>query len=176
LLLNIYPNAEIYFANAPYHVATGIKIENKLYMLDQRLPILTKDRWNDYRKPKKSDKIERIDPIKKTLEKATFPQTKDKPELNTEELAKRITELLNIEKQQDDKANSLQKSIPWKKGAILYEDDEMVDYSLARWLETRISRQLIRIDQITRIEINCHEDDPMIEKDDVAFLIHFSHK
>src|SRR5690606_25490069 len=36
LLSNIYPDEEIYFAHAPGHIATGIKIENKLYMLDQR--------------------------------------------------------------------------------------------------------------------------------------------
>lgn len=169
LLLNIYPNAEIFFAKAPNHVATGINIENRLYMLDQRLPILTKDKWNDYRKPKKSDRIEKFDPIKKILQtdKRTFLQTKDKSELNTRNLAKRMTELLNIKEQQDDKTNSLQKPIriPWKNGAILYEENEMVDYSLARWLETKISRELIRINQITRIEK---------EKDDLTFLIHFS--
>lgn len=172
LLSNIYPNAEIYFASAPNHVATGINIENRLYMLDQRLPILTIDRWNDYRKPRKSDKIERFDPMKKTLRKAdkkTFLQTKDKSELNTEKLAKRMTELLNVKEQPDDKTISLQKSvpIPWKNGAILYEENEMVDYSLARYLETKISSELIRINQITRIEISR-------QKDDLTFLILFS--
>lgn len=172
LLSNIYPNAEIYFAKAPNHVATGINIENRLYMLDQRLPILTIDRWNDYRKPRKSDKIERFDPIKNTLRKAdkkTFLQTKDKSDLNTEKLANRMTELLNIKEQPDDKTISLQKSIPipWKNGAILYEENEMVDYSLARCLETKISSELIRINQITRIEISR-------QKDDLTFLIRFS--
>lgn len=79
LLSNIYSNAEIYFASAPNHAATGINIGNRLYMLDQRLPILTIDRWNDYRKPGRFDRIERFDPIKKTLSKAdkkTFLQTK----------------------------------------------------------------------------------------------------
>jgi len=167
LLSNIYPNGEIYFAHAPNHTATGIIIESKLYMLDQRLPILTIDRWNDYRKPRKSDKIERFDFIKKTLQKAdkkTFLQTKNRSELNTENLAKRMTELLNIKEQTDDKAISLE--ILWKNGAILYEENEMVDYSLARWLETKISSELIRINQITKIEISRH-------KDDLTFQIRF---
>jgi len=169
LLSNIYPNAEVYFASAPYHVATGINIENRLYMLDQRLPILTIDRWNDYRKPRKLDGIERFDPIEKALQKAdkrTFLHTKDKSELNTEKLAKKMSELLNIKEQPDDKTFSLQKPIPipWKNGAILYEENEMVDYSLARLLETKISSELIRINQITRIEIRRH-------KNDLTFLI-----
>lgn len=166
LLQNIYPNEEIYFARAPYHVATGIKVGDELYMLDQRLPILTKNRWNDYRKPKKLDRIERFDTIKKTTLKAVFMQKKDKPELNTEELSKRMTALL-IRKQPDVKTISLQIQIPWKNGAILYEENEMVDFSLARHLETKISSELVRINQIARIEISRH-------KDDLTFLVRFN--
>jgi len=172
LLLNIYPNAELYFASAPDHVATGIKIENRLYMLDQRLPILTMDRWVDYRKHRESDTIRKLDPIKKTLQhadKRALLQTEDRPELNAEKLAKRMTELLNVKEQLDDKIVSLQKpiSVLWKSGAILYEEDEMVDYSLARYLKARISDELIRTTQITKIEINR-------EKDDLTFSIRFS--
>jgi predicted transglutaminase-like protease len=173
LLSNIYPNGQIFFASAPHHVATGIYIENRLYMLDQRLPILTKGRWDDYRKPKKSDTIERFDPIKDTLQKADkgpFLETKNKPELNTEKLARlsrRLTELLNIKEQPNDKAISRQKPIPipWKNGAKLYEENEMIDYSLARFLATKISSELVEISQITKIEISC-------EKDDLIFQIH----
>jgi predicted transglutaminase-like protease len=170
LLSNIYPNAEIYFASAPGHVATGISIENKLYMLDQRLPILTIDRWNDYRKPRKSDRIERFDPIKKTLQKVdktAFLQLRNKSELNTENLTKRMTELLNIKEQPDDKTISLQKPIPipWKNGAILYEENEMTDYSLARYLETKISSELVKINKIARIETSRY-------KNDLIFQIH----
>jgi predicted transglutaminase-like protease len=170
LLSNIYPNAKIYFAHAPGHVATGTSIDNKLYMLDQRLPILTIEKWNDYRKPRKSDKIERFDPIKKTLskvDKKTFLQTKNKSELDTEKLAKKMMELLNIKEQLDDKAVSLKVPIPWKKGVKQYEDNEMVNYSLARRLKMEISNELIRINHITRIEIDRH-------KDDLIFLIRFS--
>jgi len=172
LLSNIYPDAEIYFASAPYHVATGINIENRLYMLDQRLPILTKDRWNDYRKPRKSNGIERFDPAKETLQKADRKvslQTRGKSEPDTENLAKKMTELLNIKQQPDSKAIPLQEPILilWKNGAILYEENEMTDYSLARYLETKISSELIRKNQITRIEISRH-------KDDLTFQIHSS--
>lgn len=167
LLSNIYPTAEIYFVNAPHHVATGIKIGNRLYMLDQRLPILTIDRWIEYRKHRKNDKIERFDPIKNSLQKVVdngaLLQTKNRPQLNTERLAKKMVDLLNIKKQIADGAISLE--IPWKNGVILYEEDELVDYSLARWLKRKISNELIKINRITKIEIKR-------QKDDLIFLIH----
>ena len=52
LLFRVYPNSELYFIfikipiiKIPEHVATGIKIKNKCYVLDQYLPILTKNDW-----------------------------------------------------------------------------------------------------------------------------------
>ena len=77
-----------------------------------------------------------------------------------------ITDLLNVKEQTGDKALSLLE-IPWKKGAILYEDNKMLNYSLARLLKTRISNELIEINRIRRIEVNRH-------KDDLMFLIRFS--
>lgn len=169
LLSNIYPDAGIYFVNAPYHVATGIKIGNKIYMLDQRLPILTIDRWIEYRKHRRKDKIERFDPVKNNLhkvaDKSALLQTKNKIELNTERLAKKIVDLLNIKEQNTDNVTSLK--ITWKNGVILYEEDELVDYSLARWLKRRISNELIKIEQITKIEVK-HQ------KNDLIFFIYFS--
>jgi hypothetical protein len=146
-------------------------------MLDQRLPILTKDRWNDYRKPKKSDTIERFDPTKKTLQKVDknvrakrpFLETKDRTEPNTERLADRMTKLLNINEQPDDKTISFQKPIPiaWKNGFKLYEENEITDYSLARYLAAEISSEFVRMNQITRIEASRY-------KNDLIFQIHVS--
>jgi predicted transglutaminase-like protease len=170
LLSNIYPNAQIYFASAPAHVATGINIENRLYMLDQRLPILTKERWNDYRKPKKSDWIQRFDNIKKTTQKTdekTFLRKMNKWEPDTEKLTRRMTELLNIREPQDDRTILPEKSISilWKNGTMLYEENGMTDYSLARFLEMRISDELERIDHVEQIEVS-------IDKNDLVFQIH----
>ena len=169
LLLNMYPNAKVYFVTAPRHVATGINVENRLYMLDQRLPILTIDRWIEYRKHRKSDKIERFDPDNKTLEKVDkrlfIHAGKAKTEIDTEKLARKLIRLLNIKERIADE--SAQVEILWKNGVILYEEDEFVDYSLARWLKMKISNELIKTSQITRIEVNSQQNDLM-------FLIHFS--
>jgi predicted transglutaminase-like protease len=165
LLSNIYQNTEVYFVSAPGHVAAGIYIENRLYMLDQRLPILTIDRWSDYRKPKISDRVEIFDPIKTTLREGrpigSYLQTRIKSEPNIEDLAKRMTELLNKREQPDGKTISLQEPIPilWKKGYILYEENEMTDYSLVRYLEMKISSEQIRKNQIARIELSRDGDD-----------------
>lgn len=161
LLLNLYPDAEIYFAPAPDHMAIGINIENRVYMLNQRLPILTKNRWNAYRKPRKWHKMIRFTPIKKSVQtsKIIFSQTNDNSEPNIENLAKRMTKLLNINEQTVDKTISFQESITWKNGAILYEDDEIVNYSLARYLKAKISDELLEVGQVTNLEVTKNKDD-----------------
>lgn len=175
LLSNIYPNEQIYFATAPSHVATGVMIKGNLYMLDQRLPILTMDKWRNYRNARAKDKVEKFTKrslkrrVLKKVDVICLPSNTRTASLgpkDTTEVAMRMTKLLNIEEQASDNVVSLLE-IPWKKGAILYEDDEMVNYSLARLLKMEISKQLIRINQITRIEINRHNDD-------LTFLIRFS--
>jgi len=168
LLSNIYPNAEICFANTRDHTATGIVIKNRLYMLDQHLPILTIDKWRARYDPHLKE-IEQFmaNGRPKKVDIKPYLSTTKTTSLDTKRIVVTMTKLLNIKEQTDDKATSLEIPIPWKKGAILYEENEMVDYSLARRLETRISSELIRINQITRIEIS-HQ------KDDLIFLIRFS--
>ena len=160
LLLNIYPEADIYFAYAPSHVATGIKVDNELYMLDQRLPILTIGKWKDYRHQKRRQqrKLEQLGEkclieadMKPFLSKTTAP-------LDTRKLATRMTELLNVENEGVNEP-TLVLNIPWKKGAVMYEDNELVNYSLARRLKTKTSTELIKGRQIKRIEVDRQDDD-----------------
>jgi len=158
LLINIYPNAEIYFAHAPSHVATGIMIENRLYMLDQRLPLLTIDKWNKYRHLKgKLDKLgrNRIE----LVDSKCFLSKKNAESQDTQKLGQTMTRLLNIKEQTDDTRAVFFLEIRWKKGAIKYDNDEMVNYSLSRWLTAKFSCELVRIDQITKIEVGSNEED-----------------
>ena len=123
------------------------------------LPKISDKKWQD---------IERFDFVNNILtkvDKKVFLRTKSKTNTDTEKLAMKMEKLLNIRKQTDDKVIS-QLRIPWKKGAILYEDNEMVDFSLARRLKMKISNELIGINQITRIDIERN-------KDDLMFLIRF---
>lgn len=157
LLLNIYPDAEIYFAYAPSHVATGIMIENKLYMLDQRLPILTLDKWNKYRHLKgKLDKLGKN--ILESVNTKPFLSQTSNESLDTQQLTQTVTKLLNIKELIDDK-ELLSLKIIWKNGAIKYQNEELVNYSLRRLLETRISNELVQVNQITKLELTRNKND-----------------
>jgi predicted transglutaminase-like protease len=159
LLSNIYPDEQIYFATAPGHVATGIMIKSNLYILDQRLPILTIDKWDNYRHLEKVKRWITKNSLK-PFDIFLLPSTTKTTSLDTRELAKRMTKLLNMKEQAGDKAISpLEIPWTWKKGAKLYEDNEMVNYSLARRLKMEISNELLRINQITRIKIDHDKDD-----------------
>lgn len=45
LLSHIDKNSEIYFLHSAAHAATGIKVGEEVYMLDQHLPLLTINQW-----------------------------------------------------------------------------------------------------------------------------------
>jgi predicted transglutaminase-like protease len=154
LLSNIYPDKEIYFVHTKSHIATGIKIEDKIYILDQHLPVLTIDQWH---KREHSDKTtHKMKEGKLQAVKTNSLLSKTKPaKLNNEKLTMEISKLLNISKQHTDniEAKTL-KLPPWKKGAFLYTmNDDIVNYSLAKALEKKISNELIKLDQLTGLEL-----------------------
>ena len=162
LLFNIYPGSEIYFAHAPRHVATGIMVEKKLYVLDKYLPVATIDKWNKrWHKGKHSDKrMERV--TGHNLESVilnSFLSETPVAELNTEKLAIEMKKLLNIKEPTDDAEEASLSLWQWKRGAILYEDDEIVNYSLARLLKIKICGEMLEQNQISRIGIDRNKDD-----------------
>lgn len=163
LLLNIYPDAEIYFASAPSHCATGIKIEEQLYMLDQRLPILTIHKWDKYRRLEKLERFTGNCLI--NADKRPFLSKANAGLLDTQKLAINMKKLLEIKGQIIDEAVSILE-IRWKKGSILYEDEEIVNYSLSRWLRTKISSEVLELNEITNLEV-------VQDKSDLIFHICF---
>ena len=102
LLLNVYPDSEIYFFTIPRHVAAGIKINNKIYILDQHLPVLTIEKWLMTWNKKKANilvgrlisserdkiKIKKSEPVKLSLWKI--------PEVNVEKLTDEIVRYLKL--------------------------------------------------------------------------------
>jgi predicted transglutaminase-like protease len=178
LLQIIYPDTDTYqvfFVHAPQHQATAIMIRNRLplYVLDRQLPVVTLDKWHErwhenrwarfcevFTKPWATKNMERIkgDCLESVGIKSYLSKTKS-TELDIEKLRAKMMALLSIKEQIDDKASSFEISLPWKKGAKLYEDNEIVNYSLAKRLEMKISSEMIKINQITRIKINRKEDD-----------------
>jgi len=166
LLSNTNPNAEIYFVHSTGHVATGIRVEKEVYVLDQHLPVLTIAKWDKREHSNKtSHKLE--DNRLESVPTGSLLSKTNPTKLDEEELAEKMSKLLNILTERDDAEVStliLRKST---KGAILYAmNDELVNYSLARALKNKISNELIELDQITKLEIEK-------ENDDLIFKIHF---
>jgi len=58
LLLNLYPKNKIYFYIFLGHVATGIEIDGKVYILDQKLPIVDEQAWLNRWDRDKATKLE----------------------------------------------------------------------------------------------------------------------
>ena len=163
LLSTIYPDAELYFAHGPSHVATGTMIENKLYILDKQLPVVTIDKWHERWHNRRHPDI-RIERVKgqclESVNLNSLLSETDTTELNTEKLATEMTRLLNIKESEDgDSEVSLLELLRWKRGAVLYEDNEIVNYSLARRLKMKISGEMLELNQATKIEIDRDKGD-----------------
>lgn len=75
-----------------------------------------------------------------------------------------MIKLLNIKEQTSEAGLSSLEILRWKKGAILYEDDEIVNYSLARRLKVKISDEMLELSQIAKIEV-------IQDKNDLTFQI-----
>lgn len=162
LLFNIYPEKEIYFAHAPSHVATGIMVEKKLYILDKYLPVATIDKWHErWHKGKFSDKtIERIKgTCLESVDLNCLLSKTSSSKLDTDKLANEMKRLLSIQRSTDDTKSASLKILQWKKGAILYEDDEIVNYSLAQRLKLIISGEMLDLNHVANIEIDRKKDD-----------------
>jgi len=177
LLFNIHPEMEIYFVHAPSHVATGMIVDKKLYILDKWLPVVTIDRWHErWHKCKFSEKtvekvkgmcLESVD-LNCLLSKTNSPKL-DTARLASERerarLADELKRRLSIQSSTVDTEGVSFKIMQWKKGAILYEDDEIVNYSLARRLKMLISREMLDVNRVTNIKIDRKKDDLIFRVD-----------
>jgi predicted transglutaminase-like protease len=169
LLFNIYPEMEIYFVHAPSHVATGMMVDKKLYILDKWLPVVTFDRWHEkWHKHRFSKKT--VERVKGTSLVSVPPPLSERnlSKLDTDRLARLENELkrrLSIQSSTIDAEGVSLKIMHWKKGAILYEDDEIVNYSLARRLKILISREMLDVNQVINIKIDQKKDDLIFRVD-----------
>jgi predicted transglutaminase-like protease len=167
LLFNICPQMEIYFVHAPSHVATGMMVDKKLYILDKWLPVVTIDRWHErWHKCRFSKKT--VERVKGTcLESVDLNCLLSKTNLSrvdTDRLANELKRRLSIQSSIDTEGVSL-KIMQWKKGAILYEDDEIVNYSLARRLKMLISDEMLDANHVVNIKIDRKKDDLIFRVD-----------
>jgi len=168
LLFKMRPERETYFVQAPGHVATGMIVDNRLYILDQRLPVVTIDRWHK--------RWHTCRFSKKTVEKARenrmgsvdlncLLSKTNLSSVNTDRLAIEMKSRLSIQSPKKDTQVASMKILHWKKGAVLYEDDEIVNYSLARRLETLLSDEKLDTNQVKNIKIEKKNEDLIFRVD-----------
>lgn len=150
LLFRLYPNFMVYFITIPRHVAAAIKINDIYYILDQRLPILTIDRWLiNWNQEKAEIYISKVlrDSIGKPIsvdfseyEKVIRKLKAELPAIDTEKLTEDFANMLKIKQ-------SLHKDEPdfkihLKNYAIYYEDNDITKYSLIRAVKNKLESEL----------------------------------
>ncbi|EHR78051.1 hypothetical protein OCC_04310 [Thermococcus litoralis DSM 5473] len=163
LLFNLYPENEIYFIEIPNHVATGIKIRDKIYVLDQKLPITSLDQWIHYWKSRLNKKALEVTILKAVYQKGKIKiekvdQKKVKnlniPTVDVNSLNRKLPEELGIEETTTSNKVEKIKSIRLKDMALKYEKDEIVEYSMARAFKNKILNEFCEnTKKITKIEV-----------------------
>jgi predicted transglutaminase-like protease len=165
ILFSIYPEREIYFVHAPSHVVTGIMVGENLYILDKYLPVATFDKWHKLWHRRRlalarDKKVERAEDIYMESVSLTsvLPKTNSSG-LDKDRLASELERLLNIQRLKVRSEKSPILILHWKKGAVLYEDDEIVNYSIAQRLKKMLSNGKLDVNQLANIRIDLDKDD-----------------
>ena len=168
LLHNLYPTNQIYFISIPRHVAAGIEVNGKLYILDQKLPVLTLDSWLRVwnRKTATIYQLRVLDfknKKKLTLEKLGIAKLAN-PSINvdTEKLTDETGKLLKIG-QTTQKNSVFKMPLPITKLAKCYDNDEVVIYSIARAIKLKFENELCsNFENIEKIEIKQDGEDLIV--------------
>ena len=164
LLLNIYPENKIFFITYSWHVAAGIEINEKLYILDQKLPILELQAWLNRWNKEKAEilKLKR----KKDSGKLYMWYFKEiKREIKEKTISYRHLEdvLTKVEKCIKNRDNAIIHVL--KNKAIIYDvSDEIIKESLLRFIKNYLQRELVsNFSKIDKINIFQKNNDIIIE-------------
>ncbi len=149
VLVNPYPDREIYFLEIPGHVATAIKLEEKLYVLDQRLPIMSLDawmrKWGVKRARKRLLKSSGDGFSIEDVGEATVVE--DSSDLNLKKELKELTGAVY------NAIKSGQKSVQYVLrgyGRVFDVDDSVIKESLKRAIRTALEKELVAYRHLIR--------------------------
>ncbi|WP_048055467.1 transglutaminase-like domain-containing protein [Methanotorris igneus] len=148
LLLNLYPENKIYFFEFfGYlgHVATGIEINGKTYILDQKLPILDEQAWLIKQNIKEATKlilmerngeffVEKVGEIKRKKDKSSNIKFKLK------NIIPELVEVISKAMKENKKTVSF-KLENW--GKIYNIEDQLIKESLIRFFKLHLSNELV---------------------------------
>lgn len=173
LLYNIYPDSELRFIAKFSHVAAGIEINNKIYVLDQCLPIKSLDNWQRINntvaaiyklKIDKRSKKKPIDVVFDRIEPNPVKSNESPPKINTEKLTKLTEEtarILGIKQISHIDLPCLKIPLPYY--ARYYDDDEIIKYSLIRKIKNQLENEVCgKMDKISKINISQENERDLI--------------
>ena len=164
LLFN-YPDSEVYFFTIRSHVATAVKINDEYYILDKKLPVLTKNswlkRWNVKEANVYASQLERNS--KDEIVSVNFRKhhkvslsdfsVKDGNEINTAELTDKVSKLLGINQTSQKEMSDFKYQL--EDYAVYYEDNDIVKHSLSRAIKNKLENEFCgNIGKISKIDIN----------------------
>jgi predicted transglutaminase-like protease len=171
LLFKLSNSRVYFFTTIPQHVAVGVKINNKYYILDQELPILTKDSWLKRWNVKAANvyasevvynsKGELIDVNFKKQGKENLTDFSEKT-VNTAELTEKVSKILGISQISQKEKSDFELRL--KNYAVYYEADDIVEHSLIRAIKNKLENEFCsKINKISKIKINQNEKDLIVE-------------
>lgn len=142
----------------PSHVAVGIELNPGFYVLDQRPPITSLNRWIEYwseRKRSLSVKIyEFIRGNKKTnirFVKKKHSKKVEKLVVDTKSLEEKLLSAIGLKNckiggEPDHK-------IPPRLAALKYEKDEIIEDSFVRYMPLELDREICYIKRISAVQV-----------------------
>lgn len=183
LLISYHPRNKIYFITFPQHVATAVKIGDKMYVLDQRLPVLTIEKWIDFWSRRMSKSVVHkissffyrilkggevevfellVDDCGNINVEKTGCQKLSKvistPQVDVEYLLNRVVYDMKISQNLDKKAYDLE--INLKNFAVCYDRDEIVEFSLLKAIRNKLESELCgNLTKVKGIKINQKQAD-----------------
>lgn len=170
LLLNAYPKDEIFFVLIPKHVAVGIKIKQKYYVLDQRLPIRDLDSWLEFWK-KRSKKKNLNEKFVKIYIKSGKIQTEitkinHQSESNTNNdinnFIEKLKKKMNLQK--SSVKGSIEFDVHLKNFFLLNYGRDIVENSILEFVKNRIEDETVgNIEEISDLIPSQQGDDLIIK-------------
>ena len=148
------------------HVAVGIKLNQKIYVLDQQLPILTLDRWKEKWKRRFNKKELKIDLIRVYLEREKIKIRKDNFEIESmkssglkiDKLNKDLRSYFKIRK--SDTRSTLSLETPLKGLSLLSSEEKIYRKSLFELIKNKIDDEFVdNLKKISYVEVSSDEKD-----------------
>lgn len=148
LILSIYPQEEMYYILIPQHVAVGVKLNDIIYVLDQKLPILTLDKWKEKWRIRLKKRNLKIDLIRIYLEDGNVKiKSLRREEMSSGSSESELINLVNDIRRSFKLKNNKPKTeptleLPLKDFMMIFSNDDLVKGSMQESIKNKIEDEL----------------------------------